>query len=194
MARKTMATPEAVAAARAALIGEGKEVTVAAICARVGGSYSTISRELAALDAAGETESAQVAEVPSEFLTMGEKAVAAIYAACQREAAGRIEAVASEARKHVDAAERAKAEALAEIERLEGEGDKAAQDLETVRSEAQAARDRAERAEGALAALQGQLDAVRQDLASARDNERLATAAAAELRGELRALKPGAGS
>src|ERR1700722_17080465 len=130
MARKAMATAEAVAQAVEALIGEKLEPTVERVRSKLGGgSFTTINRVLAEVLSQRQTQATQISEVPADLVDIGQRAVASIYAAVQRQAASKIELIETDSRKQIDAANHAKAEAALEIERLEREAEQAAEAL-----------------------------------------------------------------
>ena len=130
MARKAVATSETVTAAVEALVAEGLDPTVERVRAKLGGgSYTTINRLLADVLAQRQSQAADVSEVPADLIEIGQHAVASIYAAVQRQANAKIEAIEVDARKQIDATKHALAEAALEIERLEREGKQSAEAL-----------------------------------------------------------------
>jgi chromosome segregation ATPase len=155
MGRKATVTVEAVTRFVEALAGEGLEPTMERVRAKLGGgSYTSISRILNEVLAQRRAEATQVTQLPPDLLEIGQRAVGAIYAAVKQSAAAKIELIESDARKHIDAANHARAEAALEIERLEREGEQGAEALLLAQKATQEAVTRAERAE-ATAVAQG---------------------------------------
>ena len=168
MARKAVATVETVTAAVEALVGEGLDPTVERVRAKLGGgSFTTINKVLGEVLSHRQSEAAQVSEVPADLIDIGQRAVASIYAAVQRQANAKIEALEADARKHIDAANHARAEAALEIERLEREGEQAAEALAAEQKAAQDAIARAERAEATAQASHAEIDRLTRALAAA---------------------------
>ena len=94
MARKAMATRETVEAAVEGLAAEGLDPTVERVRSKLGGgSYTTINKILGEVLSQRQTVAAQVSEVPSDLVEVGQRAVAAIYAAVQRQAAAKVELI-----------------------------------------------------------------------------------------------------
>ncbi len=159
MARKAVATVETVTAAVEALIGEGLDPTVERVRAKLGGgSFTTINKVLGEVLAQRQSQAAEVSEVPADLIDIGQRAVASIYAAVQRQANAKIEALEADARKQIDAANRARAEAALEIERLEREGEQAAEALAAEQKANQDALARAERAEATAQASKAEIE------------------------------------
>jgi len=104
MARKAVATAETVAQAVEALINEKLDPTVERVRAKLGGgSFTTINRVLTTVLAHRETQATQISEVPADLVEIGQRAVAAIYAAVQRQASSKIELIEADSRKQIDA-------------------------------------------------------------------------------------------
>ena len=130
MARRAMVTQEAVTEAVEALFAEKLDPTVERVRAKLGGgSYTTISRVLGAVLQNRQSQATQISDVPPDLIEIGQRAVGAIYAAVQRQAASKIELIETDSRKQIDAANHARAEAALEIERLEREAEQAAESL-----------------------------------------------------------------
>jgi chromosome segregation ATPase len=145
MARKAVATGEAVSQAVEDLLREGLDPTVERVRAKLGGgSFTTISKLLSEVLAQRQTQATQISDVPADLVEIGQRAVSAIYAAVQRQATTKIELIEADARKHVDAANHARAEAALEIERLEREGEQAAETVAAAQKTIQEALARAE--------------------------------------------------
>lgn len=161
MARKAVATPETVAQAVEDLVREGLDPTVERVRAKLGGgSYTTINKVLGEVLAQRHTQAAQVSEIPPDLLDVGQRAVASIFASVQRSAADKIALIESDARKNIEAANHARAEAALEIERLEREAEQSAEALATAQKAAQDALARAERAEATAAAERAEIERV----------------------------------
>ena len=130
MPRKTTVNDETVGQAVDALVQEGLDPTLERVRSKLGGgSYTTINRVLTTVLEKRQTYATQISEVPADLVEIGQRAVAAIYAAIQRQAASKIELTESNSRKLIDAANHARAEAVLEIERLEKEAEQAAEAL-----------------------------------------------------------------
>ena len=148
MPRKTTVNDETVGQAVDALVQEGLDPTLERVRSKLGGgSYTTINRVLTEVLQKRQTHATQISEVPSDLVEIGQRAVAAIYAAVQRQAASKIELIETNSRKLIDAANHARAEAALEIERLESEAEQAAEALASSHRATQEALTRAERAE-----------------------------------------------
>ena len=168
MARKAVATAETVAQAVEALISEGLDPTVERVRAKLGGgSFTTINKVLGVVLAQRKTEATQVSEVPADLVEIGQRAVASIYAAVQRQATTKIELIEADARKQIDAANHARAEAALEIERLESEGEQSAEALAIAQKANQDATARAERAEATAQASRDEIKHLTQVIATA---------------------------
>jgi len=179
MARKAVATGEAVSQAVEDLLREGLDPTVERVRAKLGGgSFTTISKLLSEVLAQRQTQATQISDVPADLVEIGQRAVSAIYAAVQRQATTKIELIEADARKHVDAANHARAEAALEIERLEREGEQAAETLAAAQKTIQEALARAERAEATTQASKAEIErltrafaAAQADVHSARESD-----------------------
>src|SRR5271156_983471 len=111
MPRKAVATAETVAQVVESLLAEGLDPTVERVRSKLGGgSFTTINKALAAVQLQRRTEATQISEVPADLVDIGQRAVAAIYAAVQRQAAAKIELIEADARHRIDTANRARAE------------------------------------------------------------------------------------
>lgn len=165
MPKKQIATPEAVAAAVEKLTAEGLEPTLERVRAKLGGgSYTTINRALAEVMQARQSGPAKLAEIPADLIEIGQKAVAAIYTAVQRQTMATIESIEGDARRQIEAAQAARAEAGLEIERLESELESSADSLEQARLSMQEASSRAERSEARGELQQSELKRLASDL------------------------------
>ncbi len=172
MARKAVATAETVTQAVEALVGEGLDPTVERVRAKLGGgSFTTISKVLSEVLAQRQTQATQVSEVPADLVEIGQRSVAAIYAAVQRQATAKIELIEADARKQIDAANHARAEAALEIERLEREGEQAAETLAATQKALQDALSRAERAEATAAAERAEIERVESEVKRLRQEQ-----------------------
>jgi chromosome segregation ATPase len=172
MARKAVATAETVTQAVEALVGEGLDPTVERVRAKLGGgSFTTISKVLSEVLAQRQTHATQVSEVPADLVEIGQRSVAAIYAAVQRQATAKIELIEADARKQIDAANHARAEAALEIERLEREGEQAAETLAATQKALQDALSRAERAEATAAAERAEIARVESEVKRLRQEQ-----------------------
>lgn len=169
MPKKMIATQEAVATAVESLIAEGLEPTLERVRAKLGGgSYTTINRALAEVVQARQAGHAKTADIPADLMEIGQKAVAAVYSAVQKQTMATIEALEVDARRQVESAQAAKAEAALEVERLERELESSGEELEQARRLAQEANGRAERAETRNEAHQTEATRLNRDLATAR--------------------------
>ncbi len=182
MARKAVATPEAVVQAVEGLVKEGLDPTVERVRAKLGGgSFTTINKLLGEVLAQRQTQATQVSDLPPDLLEVGQRAVASIFASVQRSAADKIALIEADARKNIESAQHARAEAALEIERLEREGEQAAEALVTAQKTAQEALARAERAEATVAAERAEISRVESEIKHLRHEQeqlqkRLATA------------------
>ncbi len=102
MARRAMVTQEAVTEAVEALFAEKLDPTVERVRAKLGGgSYTTISRVLGAVLQNRQSQATQISDVPPDLIEIGQRAVGAIYAAVQRQAASKIELIETDSRKQI---------------------------------------------------------------------------------------------
>jgi hypothetical protein len=109
MPRKTTVNDETVGQAVDALVQEGLDPTLERMRSKLGGgSYTTINRVLTEVLQKRQTHATQISEVPSDLVEIGQRAVAAIYAAVQRQAASKIELIETNSRKLIDAANHAR--------------------------------------------------------------------------------------
>ncbi|MGQ0698819.1 MAG: DNA-binding protein, partial [Panacagrimonas sp.] len=162
------------------LAAEGLEPTLERVRAKLGGgSYTTINRALAQAMQAQQTGPGKIADIPADLIEIGQKAVAAVYTAVQRQTMATIESIEADTRRQVEATQAARAEASLEIERLERDLESAADDLEQARQSAQEATSRAERAEARSEAQHGEIErltregaAAKSDSQAARESER----------------------
>lgn len=169
MPKKLIATQEAVAAAVEALIAEGLEPTLERVRAKLGGgSYTTINRALAEIMQARQGGGTKPPDIPADLMEIGQKAVAAVYSAVQKQTMATIEALEVDARRQVEAAHAAKAEAALEVERLERELESSVEELEQVRSQLGDVSTRSERAEARSEAQQADIARLSRELTSAR--------------------------
>lgn len=151
MPKKQIATPEAVAAAVEKLTAENLEPTLERVRAKLGGgSYTTINRALSEVMQARQSGPAKLTEIPADLIEIGQKAVAAIYTAVQRQTMATIESIEADARRQVETAQAARADASLEIERLEAGLESVTEELEQSREAAHEAISRAERAEARI--------------------------------------------
>src|ERR1700679_2586307 len=158
MPRKTTVSDETVGQAVDSLVSEGLDPTLERVRSKLGGgSYTTINRVLTTVLAQRQTHATQISEVPADLVEIGQRAVAAIYAAVQRQAASKTELIETNSRKLIDAANHARAEAALEIERLEREVEQAAEVLAAAQRATQDALTRAERAEATATAGQAEI-------------------------------------
>lgn len=169
MPKKMIATQEAVATAVESLIAEGLEPTLERVRAKLGGgSYTTINRALAEVVQARQAGHAKTADIPADLMEIGQKAVAAVYSAVQKQTMATIEALEVDARRQVESAQAARAEAALEVERLERELESSGEELEQARRLTQEVGSRAERAEARNEAQQTEATRLNRDLATAR--------------------------
>jgi hypothetical protein len=214
--RKPVATKEGVERAVHELTAEGLTPTVDRVRTKVGGgSFSTIGRLLNDVLAYQSVNSAAAEEIPATILDIGQRSVAAIYAAVTRDSTVKINLIEAEARRQVEAANHARSEATLEIERLEQEAEQAAESIALAEQQAKDFLRRAEisearvqsyetstrelrleiqdlqkqlvKAEANTTAAQRELEAAQKETAAARKGEQLAREEAAELRGQLKA-------
>jgi chromosome segregation ATPase len=168
MPRKAVATAESVAQAVESLLAEGLDPTVERVRSKIGGgSFTTINKVLAEVQLRRQTQAIQISEVPSDLVEIGQRAVAAIYAAVQRQAAAKIELIEADARQRIDATNRARAEAALEIERLEGDVEQGTEALATAQQSIQDSLARAERAEATAKAAQSEIERLTRAFAGA---------------------------
>lgn len=169
MPKKLIATQEAVTAAVEALIAEGFEPTLERVRAKLGGgSYTTINRALAEAMQSRQGGGTKLPDVPADLIEIGQKAVAAVYSAVQKQTMATIEALEVDARRQVEAALAAKSEAVLEVERLERELESSAEELEQIRSQLREVGGRSERAEARNDAQQADIARLSRELTAAR--------------------------
>jgi Plasmid replication region DNA-binding N-term len=170
---KALVTQEAVEEAANALLAEGLDPSTTLVQARLGvGSYTTIQRALREWERKRAETPAVVVEIPSEHLARANEWFRALWATATSAAQQEAQVVKDEAQAKVEAMSRQHAEALAEIQRLEGvevsltdalEGEKRRSrelELEVARLGAEAKR---------VANLEGELDALRREYGAGAD-------------------------
>jgi chromosome segregation ATPase len=159
MPRKAVATAETVAQAVESLLAEGLDPTVERVRSKIGGgSFTTINKALAEVLLQRQSQATQISEVPADLVDIGQRAVAAIYAAVQRQAAAKIELIEADARERIDTTNRTRAEAALEIERLERDVDERSEALASAQQSTQDSLARAERAEATAKAAQSEIE------------------------------------
>jgi chromosome segregation ATPase len=197
MARRAMVTQESVTEAVEALIAEKLDPTVERVRHKLGGgSYTTINKVLGAVLQNRQSQATQISDVPPDLIEIGQRAVGAIYAAVQRQAASKIELIETDSRKQIDAANHARAEAALEIERLEREAEQATESLVAAQRATQDALGRAERAEATVTAGQAEIQRLERaivgaqaDAQSARESDQEAQKRASRSEDERRAFE-----
>ena len=193
MVRRATATPESIIAAVEALVTEGLEPTTERVRAKLGGgSFTTINKILSGVLEQRQTEAAQANQLPAELVEIGQRAVVAIYAAVNRASATKIDLIEADARKQIDAAKHARAEAALEIERLERLAEQAAENLATAERSITEADTRAQRAEATVAAQAAELSRLPTALAAARDSERATQLELSNLKSRLTKIEANA--
>lgn len=187
MPKKLIATHEAVATAVESLVAEGLEPTLERVRAKLGGgSYTTINRALAEVVQARQAGNVKATDIPADLMEIGQKAVAAVYSAVQKQTMATIEALEVDARRQVESAHAARAEAALEVERLERELESSGEELEQARRLTQEASGRAERAETRTEAQQAEVARLTRDLATARSETDTARALVRDVEGQAR--------
>lgn len=195
---KQVATEEAVFAAADALVAEGKEPSLKVVQERTGGSYTTVKRHLEAWEAKRKGEIAAV-DLPADIEVRGREFVQALYAHALRDAKAAVAEPLALAEAARDKAESERADAEAEVARLEGVEQEQAGRLEALTQrvrelEMSTAAQQATIQEKAAAAarLESQL-AEAQSALAARDQELAGLRASAKtvegLQGQLEALQ-----
>ena len=195
---KQVATEEAVFAAADALVAEGKEPSLKVVQERTGGSYTTVKRHLEAWEAKRKGEIAAV-DLPADIEARGREFVQALYAHALRDAKAAVAEPLALAEAARDKAESERADAEAEVARLEGVEQEQAGRLEALTQrvrelEMSTAAQQATIQEKAAAAarLESQL-AEAQSALAARDQELAGLRASAKtvegLQGQLEALQ-----
>lgn len=116
---KQVATEEAVFAVADALVAEGKEPSLKVVQERTGGSYTTVKRHLEAWEAKRKGEIAAV-DLPADIEVRGREFVQALYAHALRDAKAAVAEPLALAEAARDKAESERADAEAEVARLEG--------------------------------------------------------------------------
>lgn len=195
---KQVATEEAVFAAADALVAEGKEPSLKVVQERTGGSYTTVKRHLEAWEAKRKGEIAAV-DLPADIEVRGRDFVQALYAHALRDAKAAVAEPLALAEAARDKAESERADAEAEVARLEGVEQEQAGRIEALTQrvrelEMSTAAQQATIQEKAAAAarLEAQL-AEAQSALAARDQELAGLRASAKtvegLQGQLEALQ-----
>lgn len=195
---KQVATEEAVFAAADALVAEGKEPSLKVVQERTGGSYTTVKRHLEAWEAKRKGEIAAV-NLPADIEARGREFVQTLYAHALRDAKAAVAEPLALAEAARDKAESERADAEAEVARLEGVEQEQAGRLEALTQrvrelEMSTAAQQATIQEKAAAAarLESQL-AEAQSALAARDQELAGLRASAKtvegLQGQLEALQ-----
>ena len=195
---KPAATQEAVFAAADALVAEGKEPSMTLVQERTGCSYTTVKRHLEAWEAKRKGEIAAV-DLPADIEARGREFVQALYAHALRDAKAAVAEPLALAEAARDKAESERADAEAEVARLEGVEQEQAGRLEALTQrvrelEMSTAAQQATIQEKAAAAarLEAQL-AEAQSALAARDQELAGLRASAKtvegLQGQLEALQ-----
>ena len=116
---KQVATEEAVFAAADALVAEGKEPSLKVVQERTGGSYTTVKRHLEAWEAKRKGEIAAV-DLPADIESRGRDFVQTLYAHALRDAKAAVAEPLALAEAARDKADSERADAEAEVARLEG--------------------------------------------------------------------------
>ncbi len=116
---KQVATEEAVFAAADALVAEGKEPSLKVVQERTGGSYTTVKRHLEAWEAKRKGEIAAV-DLPADIELRGRDFVQTLYAHALRDAKAAVAEPLALAEAARDKADSERADAEAEVARLEG--------------------------------------------------------------------------
>lgn len=195
---KQVATEEAVFAAADALVAEGKEPSLKVVQERTGGSYTTVKRHLEAWEVKRKGEIAAV-DLPADIEARGREFVQALYAHALRDAKAAVAEPLALAEAARDKAESERADAEAEVARLEGVEQEQAGRLEALTQRVRelemstAAQQATIREKAAAAArLESQL-AEAQSALAARDQELAGLRASAKtvegLQGQLEALQ-----
>jgi uncharacterized coiled-coil DUF342 family protein len=206
MARKAMATHEAVEAAVRELRDEGLEPTQVRVQAKIGGgSFSTIGKLIAAVlekQRSNMHHATSKTAPPDELFDMGKKLTLSVWEKSQAATAARIEQMEAECLSRVEEVTKAKAETDLIVLTLENQLDEVRAALATTKEQTQDARERASQAEGLakersteierltrqVDGLLKQIDGLMKDLAQSRESERSAREQAAELRGQFKAI------
>ena len=199
MPRKTSVSDETVGQAVNSLVTDGLDPTLERVRAKIGGgSYTTINRVLSAVLEQRQTHAIQISEIPPDLVEIGQRAVAQIYAAVQRQAASKIELIEANSRKQIDAATHARAQAALEIEGLEREAEQAADALVISHQATHDALTRAERAEATALAGQAEIQRLERaivgaqaDAQAARESDREAQKRAARSEDARRSFEEG---
>lgn len=116
---KRVATEDAVFAAADALVADGKEPSLKVVQERTGGSYTTVKRHLEAWEAKRKGEIAAV-DLPADIEARGREFVQVLYAHALRDAKAAVAEPLALAEAARDKAESERADAEAEVARLEG--------------------------------------------------------------------------
>lgn len=116
---KQVATEEVVFAAADTLVAEGKEPSLKVVQERTGGSYTTVKRHLEAWEVKRKGEIAAV-ELPVDIEARGRQFVQILYAHALRDAMTAVAEPLALAEAARDKAEGERADAEAEVVRLEG--------------------------------------------------------------------------
>lgn len=195
---KQVATEEAVFAAADALVAEGKEPSLKVVQERTGGSYTTVKRHLEAWEAKRKGEIAAV-DLPADIESRGREFVQALYAHALRDAKAAVAEPLALAEAARDKAESERADAEAEVARLEvveqeqtGRIDALTQRVRELEMSTAAQQATIQEKAAAAARLEAQL-AEAQSALAARDQELAGLRASAKtvegLQGQLAALE-----
>lgn len=195
---KQVATEEAVFAAADALVAEGKEPSLKVVQERTGGSYTTVKRHLEAWEAKRKGEIAAV-DLPADIESRGREFVQALYAHALRDAKAAVAEPLALAEAARDKAESERADAEAEVARLEvveqeqtGRIDALTQRVRELEMSTAAQQATIQEKAAAAARLEAQL-AEAQNALAARDQELAGLRASAKtvegLQGQLAALE-----
>lgn len=195
---KQVATEEAVFAAADTLVAEGKEPSLKVVQERTGGSYTTVKRHLEAWEAKRKGEIAAV-DLPADIESRGREFVQALYAHALRDAKAAVAEPLALAEAARDKAESERADAEAEVARLEvveqeqtGRIDALTQRVRELEMSTAAQQATIQEKAAAAARLEAQL-AEAQSALAARDQELAGLRASAKtvegLQGQLEALQ-----
>lgn len=195
---KQVATEEAVFAAADALVAEGKEPSLKVVQERTGGSYTTVKRHLEAWEAKRKGEIAAV-DLPADIESRGREFVQTLYAHALRDAKAAVAEPLALAEAARDKAESERADAEAEVVRLEvveqeqtGRIDALTQRVRELEMSTAAQQATIQEKAAAAARLEAQL-AEAQSALAARDQELAGLRASAKtvegLQGQLAALE-----
>jgi len=155
--RRQTVTKDQVFQAAEQLKEDGKNVTVNAVIALTGGSFSTVGPMVRDWKKQEEEQATVVIEMPDNVMEAVKRAAAEIWRVANQQANEQVEKVKAEAAERVSMLEEETAEYETEVRRLEGEAEVFERDIEAVTKRAEASEQTITKLQADKAALDARL-------------------------------------